>query len=85
MYMKSRCLGGIIGQIISKVTLNQSSLENFKLIKTRMVHIISAIHLISILAPNASAILFKKDKLGVLVPFSSLAMEGCRVPIISAS
>jgi hypothetical protein len=33
----------------------------------------------------ASAIFCKKDKLGWLVPFSNLAMDGLRVPTISAN
>jgi len=53
--------------------------------KSEYGHFVSGINLNSIFAPNASAILVRKDKLGVLVPFSNLAMEGCRVPTISAS
>lgn len=60
-------------------------LANFLAIKTRTRSFVSGINLISIFAPNASAILVRKDKLGAPVPFSNLAMEGCREPTISAS
>lgn len=83
--MQSRGVVDTISSIVTKFSYTESILAGFRNSKFKEGYFTSGINLNSSFAPKASAILLRKDKLGVLEPFSSLAMEGCRVPTISAS